>query len=160
MVHSEPGRGTRFDIYFPRHAGSGPRAADEAIDAGDTPTGSETILLVEDDEAIRVLLRQVLKETGYTVLDARDATEALRVANHHRGPIQLVVTDVILPQLSGPELAGRLTATRPNLRVIYISGYTDDEIVRRGVSTAKTAFLQKPFTPDALTRTVREVLDG
>ena len=161
MVHSEAGRGTRFDIYLPRLESERARRASGAHPSVAVPQpGSETILLVEDDTAIRGLLRQVLRDRGYTVLDARDAAEALRVATHHRGPIQLVVTDVILPQMSGPDLADQLCKGRPELRVLYISGYTDDEIVRRGVSTARMAFLQKPFTPETLTRTVREVLDG
>ena len=118
------------------------------------------MLLVEDDPAIRSLLAQVLKGTGYTVFDAGDAAEALRIATHHRGTIHVAVTDVVLPQMSGPDLVANLQQSRPEMRVLFISGYTDDEIVRRGVTAAPTSFLQKPFTPEALVRAMRNVLDS
>jgi DNA-binding NtrC family response regulator len=117
------------------------------------------VVLVEDDDAVRELARSVLAEHGYTVLDARDGDEALRICEQYPGVIHLLVTDVVMPQTSGQQVAERLQALRPGLKVLYFSGYTDNAIVHHGVLDADTAFLQKPFTPDALARKVREVLD-
>ena len=122
-------------------------------------SGAETILLVEDEARVRELVREILEMSGYRVLEARHGAEALEISQHHDGPIHLMVTDVVMPQMSGRELAQRLAPLRPEMRVLYMSGYTDDAIVRHGVLEAGTAFLSKPFTPDALAAKVREVLD-
>ena len=156
-VQSAVGQGTSFRVYLPRLD----RGPEEGADpAGDSPgRGSETILLVEDDETVRTLVRTVLRKNGYTVLEAGDGGEALVVAERHTGPIHLLLTDVVVPQLGGRRLADRLVALRPELRVLFTSGYTDDEVVRRGVFEAETSLLQKPFSPETLARKVREVLD-
>jgi CheY-like chemotaxis protein len=116
--------------------------------------------LVEDEEAVRKLAHQVLDMNGYKVLVAADPAEALRLCRQHEGPIHLMITDVVMPGMSGRELAERLIATRPEMELVYMSGYTDDAIVHHGVLDAGVAFLQKPFTPDALGRKVREILDA
>ncbi len=157
-VYSEPGHGTTFKVYFPR-------VAEVAAPATTSPAppasvrGSETILVVEDDETIRNLVLKVLKGNGYTVLVAANGDEAERVAGQHHGRIHLLITDVVLPGLSGPEVARRLVTTRTDTRVLYLSGYTNDAVLRRGVLEAGVAFLQKPFTPGVLGRKIREVLD-
>jgi signal transduction histidine kinase/ActR/RegA family two-component response regulator len=157
-VDSEPGRGTTFRIYLPRVDAAAP-----AVDRAGrpvTPTGgTETILLVEDEEGVRELARDILRASGYTVIEARNGPEALLLCEHHRGPIDLLLTDVVMPQMSGRELAERVGPLRPNLSVLYMSGYTDDAVIRHGVLGADTAFLQKPFTPAALVQRVRETLD-
>ena len=156
-VYSEPGHGTTFKVYLPR--------VDETIDqaaTAATPTlarGSETILLVEDDDEVRALARETLDGHGYTVIPASAPAEALQLAGSHSGPIHLLLTDVVLPQLSGRGLAERLAPEHRDLRVLYMSGYTDDAIVRHGMLEEGTAFLQKPFTPYTLLSKVREVLD-
>ena len=138
---------------------------DQAVDrpaSASAPTlarGSETILLVEDDDDVRALARETLDGHGYAVIPAAAPAEALRLVAGHTGPIHLLVTDVVLPQLSGRGLAERLTPEHRDLRVLYMSGYTDDAIFRHGVLTEGTAFLQKPFTPHSLLAKVREVLD-
>jgi two-component system cell cycle sensor histidine kinase/response regulator CckA len=158
-VYSEPAAGTTFKIYLPR--------VDREVDkAGRTPPvlpmrrGSETILLVDDDEQVRVVARGILRKNGYHVIDARHAGEALLVCEQHPGTIDLLLTDVVMPQMSGPELAKRLAKSRPGMRVMCMSGYTDDSIVRHGVLGTEIAYLQKPITPESLTRKVREVLDA
>jgi two-component system cell cycle sensor histidine kinase/response regulator CckA len=117
-------------------------------------------LLVEDEAAVRALIRVVLREGGYTVLEARHGGEALRLAEQHPGPIHLLLSDVVMPERGGRELADRLTGLRPDLKILYLSGYTDDAVLRHGVQEAEAALLQKPFTPDALALKVREVLDS
>ncbi|HXF94697.1 MAG TPA: response regulator [Gemmatimonadales bacterium] len=157
-VYSEPGRGTTFKIYLPQvEAGEEPEAAAGPI--RDT-RGTETVLVVEDAEPVRTLARRVLEERGYRVLEAQTAAEAQVAAELHRGPLDLILTDVVLPDLSGRELAERLTARWPALKVLYMSGYTDDSIVQHGVLEAGVAYLQKPFTPESLAAKVRGVLDG
>ncbi|HKW91896.1 MAG TPA: response regulator, partial [Methylomirabilota bacterium] len=120
----------------------------------------ETILLVEDAQRVRAVVREILEMSGYVVLEARHGAEALEISHRHTGQIHLLVTDVVMPQMSGRELAQRLATLRPELKVLYMSGYTDDAIVRHGVLASGIAFLSKPFTPDALALKVREVLDG
>jgi CheY-like chemotaxis protein len=124
------------------------------------PVRTETILLVEDALRVRAVVREILEMNGYHVLEARHGAEAIDISERHRGPIQLMVTDVVMPQMSGRELAQRLQPVRPDMRVIYMSGYTDDAIVRHGVLGEGIAFLSKPFTPDALALKVREVLEA
>jgi nitrogen-specific signal transduction histidine kinase/ActR/RegA family two-component response regulator len=130
-----------------------------AIVSETPPVRSETILLVEDALRVRAVVREILEMNGYNVLEARHGAEAIEISERHRGPIHLMVTDVVMPQMSGRELAQRLQPVRPDMRVLYMSGYTDDAIVRHGVLGAGMAFLSKPFTPDALALKIREVLD-
>jgi len=157
-VYSEPGHGTTFKIYLPR-VDDQTEQTEPAAAVPVLARGSETILLVEDDDEVRALARETLEGNGYAVIPAAGAAEALRVMGTRQQPIHLLVTDVVLPQMSGRGLADRLTPDHHDLRVLYISGYTDDAVVRHGVLAGGTAFLQKPFTPVALLRKVREVLD-
>ena len=115
---------------------------------------------MEDAQRVRAVVREILEMSGYVVLEARHGAEALEISNRHAGSIHLLVTDVVMPQMSGRELAQRLATLRPEMKVLYMSGYTDDAIVRHGVLASGIAFLSKPFTPDALALKVREVLDG
>lgn len=157
-VESKPGRGTTFKIFFPRvdEAAKGVVAATGGTDRS---VGRETILLVEDEPAVRGLVHEALRLHGYTVLVARHGIEALLTGAKHMGPIHLLLTDVVMPQMSGPEVAEKLTAVRPEIKVLYMSGYPDHPVFAQGVKR-ETAFLQKPFTPNVLTQKVREVLDG
>ena len=156
-VYSELGWGTTFKIYLPRARGGAQDA--EAIRVAAAPIrSSETVLLVEDEEAVRHFAREVLQLHGYTVLEARHPGEALRLGSEHRGPIHLMITDVVMPQMSGREVANRLAPRRPEMRVLYMSGYTDEAIVHHGVLDAGTAFLQKPFSVTGLAQKIREVL--
>ncbi|HEX6276107.1 MAG TPA: response regulator [Polyangiaceae bacterium] len=157
-VYSEPGRGTTFKIYLPFVD-----AEVEAVRPALAPTtlkGDETILLVEDEDQVRVIAGAVLRRYGYNVLVARNAGEALLLCEGHPGTIDVLVTDVVMPQMSGPELAQRLAIGRPEMRILCMSGYTDDSIVRHSVLQPGVAYLQKPFTPQSLATKVREVLDG
>ncbi len=158
-VYSEPGRGTTFKIYLPRVEAPVETAAPAAGPSGSLG-GSDTVLVVEDDEDVRRLTHKVLQGRGYTVLVSENGPEALRVAAQHAGPIQLLVTDVVMPGMSGREVGLLLAPGRPEMRVLYLSGYADESIVHHGVLEPGLAFLQKPFTPEALARKVREVLDA
>jgi CheY-like chemotaxis protein len=158
-VYSEPGRGTAFKIYLPRVADA-PEPAGPAAQRAGPLGGSETILLVEDDEMVRVLTRRMLEAGGYTVLLASHGEEALGLLDGHPGRVNLLVTDVVMPGMSGRDVANRVATRRPGIKVLYLSGYTDDAIVRHGVLEPGIAFLQKPFTADTLARKVREVLDA
>jgi PAS domain S-box-containing protein len=158
-VYSEPGQGTTFKIYFPRvEEAVAPREVQELQAA--LLRGVETILLVEDDEAVRPLVRAVLGSHGYTVLEASRGEDALATCQHHAGPIHLLLTDVVMPGMSGGELAKRLATLYPQMKTLYMSGYANGGIAHRGVLEPDAAFLQKPFTPDALARKVAEVLNG
>jgi two-component system, cell cycle sensor histidine kinase and response regulator CckA len=152
VVQSEPNRGTRFEIYFPRSDEPISRSTTTAA-SSPAPPGSETVLLAEDDDLVRAFTRTALEEAGYRVLAAHDGDEALRLATNH-DPIHLLVTDVVMPRMSGKQLAERMTAARPSLRVLYMSAYPDVS----GLDVHENGFLQKPFTADALARKVREVL--
>lgn len=158
-VYSEPGRGTTFKVYLPSveeemvTSYSGARRAHSVA-------GSETILLVEDEEALRALVRKVLESNGYKVLEARSGEDAAAVSERHQGPIQLLLTDVVMPAMSGRELAEHLASSHREMRVLYMSGYTDNAIVHHGVLEPGAAFLQKPFNPGTLLERVREVLDS
>jgi len=166
-VESRTGRGTSFSVYLPRAEGEpeggaatggcDPHGSGAAADGA--PVGHETVLLVEDEPAVRELVRKVLQRQGYTVLVAADGAEAIRLAETRREPIQLLLTDVIMPEMSGRELAERLIAARPGLRVLFISGYTED-IMASGLPDARVDLLEKPFSPTVLARKVREVLDS
>ena len=159
LVYSEPGRGTTFKLYLP--AADGP-PADEPRPADPAPltTGTETILLVEDEPSVRTMVARVLGTSGYTMLVAEDGEEALAVAAGNRGPIHLLVTDVVMPRLNGADLARRLTAERPDLKVIFISGYTEDSATRLAGIGKGSVYLSKPFSVAALARRVRDLLDG
>jgi len=156
-VYSELGRGTTFKIYLPRVDAAAEGVA--ATTRSDLPRGTETVLLVEDAAAVRAVTRHVLERQGYAVLEASHGAAALELAANHAGPIHLLLTDVIMPGLSGRQVADRLTALRPDTQVLYASGYTDDAVVRHGVLESGIAYLQKPFTTESLARKVREVLD-
>jgi signal transduction histidine kinase len=158
-VYSELGHGTTFKVYFPRLAKEAEVMTTTAEYRAITPRGTETLLLAEDDEALRTLGARVLTALGYNVLVARTGADALRIVAEHKGPIDLVATDVVMPEMNGSELVRRVLEARPGIRVLFMSGYTDDEVMRRGVINGQTAFLQKPFTPDLLAYKVREVLD-
>ncbi|OGN83240.1 MAG: hypothetical protein A2X23_02750 [Chloroflexi bacterium GWC2_73_18] len=157
-VESEPGRGASFRIYLPRAAATAP-APPPTAEAG-PGGGAETILVVEDESAVRTLVRLVLERCGYRVLEASDGTAALEEAGRHPGPIDLLVSDVVMPGMSGPELVGRLAGVRTGLRVLYLSGYAEDAVVHYGALDPGIAFLQKPFAPETLAGKVREVLDA
>ena len=159
-VQSEVGKGTVFTIYLP-HAGAAPAAEAPVQQAAPEPVpgAGETILLVEDEPGVRKLVRQMLVQQGYHVLEAASGPEALALAERHPGRIDLLLTDVVMPQINGRELAVQLQAMRPGIKLIYMTGYTEDAVVRHGVSTAGVVCLQKPFLPDTLARKVREVLD-
>jgi len=157
-VYSEVGRGATFKIYLPRV--DAPTDVVAAPPELGTVAGTETVLLAEDDPLLLPLARDVLKRLGYTVLEARTPADAMAVAQAHNGIIHLLVSDVVMPGESGLQLARRLLEVRPNLRVLYISGYSDEAIVRHGLLDPGTTFLQKPFSPAALARKVRELLDA
>ena len=123
------------------------------------PHGTETILLVEDEDAVRAVSRFALQTFGYSVLEANRPTEAIRLCEQHQGPIALLVTDIVMPGMGGRALTERISELRPGIKVLYVSGYTDDAVVRHGVLQADVAFLQKPFTPTSLANKVRQVLD-
>jgi two-component system cell cycle sensor histidine kinase/response regulator CckA len=156
-VYSEVGKGATFKIWFPRSDGS---RGEEETEAGDIPPplGRETVLVVEDEDEVRELVRQVLENSGYTVLTASDGVEAIEVATASKIPVHLVITDVVMPKMGGPEAAKSLEKRFPGVSVLYISGYTDEAIVRHGVLEPGISFLGKPFTADTLLRKVREVL--
>ncbi len=158
-VYSEPGRGSTFKVYLPQVDEKLELRQARPLDAS-LYRGTETVLVVEDEDGVRALVRQMLQRHGYTVLETHSASEALIVCERHPDPIHLLLTDVVLSQVSGPELAGRLLALHPEMRVLYMSGYTEDTIVHQGVLTAGINFLQKPFTTETLARRLREVLDG
>ena len=158
-VYSEPGHGTTFKIYFPLVLQ--PSEPIRPIPAKAAPgRGVETILLVEDEERVRELVKEVLIKQGYTVITARDGKDALGAAAREARQIDLLLTDVVMPKMSGRELAEILVPMRPSLKVLYMSGYTDNAMLHKGTLDSETKFIQKPFTPDALARKVREVLDA
>jgi two-component system cell cycle sensor histidine kinase/response regulator CckA len=157
-VDSEIGGGTTFKICFPR--------SDEVLGAEPAQSiqpeaigGSETVLVVEDDDAVRNLIRKILRRRGYQVLDAPDAARSLDIVRHREGPVQLLLTDVVMPRMNGPELFQRLSALLPNLKVIYMTGHADDVILHSGVLTEGVDLLQKPLSVEGITRKVRDVLD-
>jgi len=160
MVTSEVGKGTTFKVYLPRVEDSfqAPRKREWAETPGEK--GKETILLVEDEPAVRGLAHMVLSEQGYTVIEAQNSEEAVRLAGKHGSEIHLLLTDVVMPGMSGHDLAKHLTALHANLRVLYMSGYTNNVIAENGTLEEGLSFLQKPFTPQVLTQRVREALSG
>ena len=156
MVQSEKGHGTTFNIYLPR--------IDGAAQMNSVPVphvaegGSETVLLVEDEESVRQLVRETLQAKGYKVVEAENGEAGLAAADRHAGKIDLVITDVVMPGMGGRQLVEHLAKSRPETKVLYLSGYTEDAIVNEGSIESGTAFLQKPFTLQNLSRKVREVL--
>jgi CheY-like chemotaxis protein len=158
-VYSEAGRGTTFKIYFPR-VDEGAEEYKRSAEAEDAQQGTETVLLAEDEEVVRKLARRVLEMYGYCVLEAANGGAALLICERHAEQIHLLITDVIMPEMSGRELADRLAHLRPEMKVLYMSGYTDNAIVHQGVLDEGANFIQKPFSTDALARKVREMLDA
>lgn len=159
IVESEPGQGTAFHLYLP-HVG-GPIEAGEPDTPGTTlPYGTETVLLVEDEPTVRVLIRDTLRLFGYTVLEARHGFEAQLIGSQRTNRIDLLVTDVVMPQMSGRELADGLMRTHHDVRVLYMSGYTEHAMIDQGILNSGSCFLQKPFTPEILARKVRAILDA
>ena len=155
-VYSELGQGTTFKVYFPQIRDA---ASDDSLVAPDTRPGHETILLVEDEAGVRELVAEMLRQRGYKVLQAADPAEALQVSEHFGGPIQMLLSDVVMPKMSGMQLAEQLAPRRPQMRVLYLSGYTENTIIHHGVLKPGVQFLPKPFSQDALAKKIREVLD-
>jgi len=156
-VETEVDHGTAFHVYLPKTLGTATRQAAKRLKVLDL-TGSETILLVEDEARVGALMAGALRKHGHVVIEAGNGLDALRSARSHPGPIDLLVTDVVMPGMNGRELAEQLTRLGRAFRVLYMSGYSDDDVLRAGVATAGTHFLQKPFSMEALAAKVREAL--
>jgi PAS domain S-box-containing protein len=161
FVETEPGKGTTFKIFLPsaRSQEKARGSNDRGASLGDLPKGSETILLVEDEEMLRSATKEILEISGYTLLEARNGLEALEICKTHHSKIHLVLSDVVMPQMGGREMVERMKDECYGFKVIYMSGHTDDEVIRRGAAGADAEFLKKPFTPEELIRKVRVVLD-
>jgi CheY-like chemotaxis protein len=158
VVESQKDQGATFKIYFPLVE----QGAAGAVGTPDAEPlhGRETILLVEDEPAVRGLVHETLRLHGYTVLEARHGIEALMTGAKHQGPIHLLLTDVVMPQMSGPEVAEKIQIVRPGIKVLYMSGYPDHPVFEQGGISRDASFLPKPFTPNVLAKKVRDVLDG
>ncbi len=160
-VESEPGKGATFRIYLPRAEEAAPVQGEKSgASIATLPRGTETVLLAEDEDSVRALARKLLQASGYTVLEAQTGGEALQLCERHSGPIHLLVSDVIMPGLNGRQLADRIAARRSGIKVLFVSGYSDEVLGQKGLLEAGTTLLKKPFTAAALARTVRQVLDG
>ncbi|MCS6975563.1 MAG: response regulator [Gemmatales bacterium] len=157
-VESEPGQGTTFRVYLPIAEESIPTVP-VAQELTRTPVGTETVLLAEDEAAVRSLLRRTLEQKGYVVLEACNGKEALQLCREHDGPIHVLLTDVVMPHLNGPELARQVQLLHPDVRVIFLSGYADSAVLQRGLDQSQAVFVPKPFRPETIIRMVREVLD-
>ncbi len=158
-VYSEPGQGSTFKVYLPKAEGDADSEKKQRLPVIELD-GSETVLIVEDDEGLRKFTQEVLQSYGYRILAAENGEEALKVGKEHEGPIHLMITDVVMPKMGGKEAADRLQPFYPRMKVIYMSGYTDNAIVHHGVLAPGLNFLEKPFTPESLARKVREALDA
>ena len=156
-IYSEPNQGTTFKVYLPA-LDSVPKSSEVKEVESAIPRGTETVLLVEDEEVVRGLARQILQDAGYRVLVAPQGEEAIRLSNEHAKEIHLLLTDVVMPGAGGKEVADHLSSLCPGIKVLFMSGYTDNEILRRGIRTSETEFLQKPFTAESLRAAVRTVL--
>jgi two-component system, cell cycle sensor histidine kinase and response regulator CckA len=159
LVQTEIGRGTTFQLYFPSPTDPLEPATSQPVMQSPSLRGRETVLVVDDEEQVRTIIASLLRRNGYRVLEAQNAGEAFLICEQDPAAIDLLLTDVVMPRMSGHELAQRVRAMRPELRVLFVSGYTEDAIADHGDIDAKIDFLQKPITPDVLFRKVREVLD-
>jgi two-component system cell cycle sensor histidine kinase/response regulator CckA len=162
-VYSEPGRGTVLKTYFPQAEGNGAAAETASLPAlTESPAakGVETVLLVEDEQALRILTREILESLGYTVLEARDGTQALAVSASHLGHIDLLLTDLVMPGIDGAELAKQMAARRPDACILFVSGYSEDSRIRETLPTSRVGFLPKPYSAGALGTSIRRLLDG
>ncbi|HEX2671411.1 MAG TPA: ATP-binding protein [Polyangiaceae bacterium] len=158
-VYSEPSHGTTFKIYLPRAEGVAVTNTAEVV-VSRTTRGAETVLLVDDDDQVRAVARGILRRLGYVVLEASNGGEALMIAEQHPAKIQLLLTDVVLPRMSGRQIAERIAAMRPGIDVLFMSGYTDDAVLQHGILESGVAYLQKPLTSESMARKVRQVLDS
>jgi CheY-like chemotaxis protein len=159
-VTSRVGHGTRFDLYFPSVVESDILTTSPTLPLGQPQRGTETILLVEDEPSVRILVRDELRKLGYRVVEAKNGVEACLLATQQAGSFQLLLTDVVMPGMAGRELAQHLSVIYPDLRTLFISGYMDDVSIMAGLEEGTSSFLQKPFTPEALARAVRNLLDA
>jgi len=159
-VDTAPGRGTTFRIYLPAAAVEEPREASKVATASPSPRGHETLLLVEDEANVRAFAARVLREQGYHVIEATDGADAIGIARQAPSPVHLLITDVVMPRMNGRALVAELRRDQPHLEVLYISGYTPDDIADRGIEETEATMLPKPFSPEALVRKVRELLDA
>jgi CheY-like chemotaxis protein len=157
-VYSEPNHGTTFKIYLPRVAEI-EEVLQRTVKLQDTARDGETILLIEDEPAVRSLARRVLESRGYSVLEAGNGKDAIQIADDCVGPIHLVLSDVVMPDMNGGMVAQRLHESRPECKLLFMSGYTDEDVKLQGIMETGAPFIEKPFTPDLLARKVREVLD-
>jgi len=159
-VRSVQGKGTTFDIYLPHVDEAAVEAGPEVEQRSSSTRGSETVLLVEDEADVRELAREILEMAGYTVLEAPTGADALRLCFQHRDEICLLLTDVVMPQMSGPDLARQVEEIRPGIKVVYMSGYTDDALGHHGVLDPDVILIPKPFTPEWLMHHLRLALDA
>jgi CheY-like chemotaxis protein len=157
-VHSQPAAGTLFKVYLPRTQEMATKTEPQ-LDETPSLDGDETILLVEDEDGVRSLACETLRKNGYHVLVAGNGEEALELARQHGGAIDLLVSDVVMPKIGGGQLAKQLARQQPDMRILFVSGYTDSSLVHHGVMTGEVDCLTKPYSPDVLARKVREVLD-
>ncbi len=156
-VDSELGHGTVFKVFLPV-VGEEPMAKEPAVKVPKIVSATETVLVVEDEAGVRSLIRLALESAGYAVLETEDPESALVACTNHDGPIHLLLTDVVMPNMSGPVVAEKVANLRPGIKVLFMSGYTDDAVVRRGVLSSNKPFIQKPFSPAELRQKIREVL--
>ncbi len=159
-VESSPGRGAAFTLYFPAAEGAELLGTTGGSSMVGTWSGSQTVLVAEDEDMVRRLVCSVLRSKGYTVLEAQDGIRACQIEETHKGPIHLLITDMVMPGLSGQEVSKKVRARRPGTKVLYISGYTEEALQGLGPMEDHAHFLSKPFAPDALARKVKEILEN